>query len=508
MVEYKLMVSKAASLPIALSASGSKVPVFETPKESDSGANASRIDDESEGITDPFLDSLKLDTDADESVENDDTQVENVDFDPLLEPRDLNGEDAQGETFDVPIDLARDDVTHAATPEDDQGPDVDEPLTMSDVEQESVTDGAEEGPIEAPFLLPTDTTAAMPAESEVEEYTADPIGLYVDDVDLPWAKDRWAEHALGQTFSARRHVALVGSTLCVAGDATHLHDTRRFELLEELSFDAKTARVLALDPESRNLLLLTTAGKLLMYARSATASVVGVLTEVTSDMVTDLWQLAPGASQILVRKENGQLLEFSLTGLTPSPLPAATPARLVAMSELGEPRVSLWRSPTGLELILQAGEQQRSLRLTSAMERAASDVRPILVGFSDLVLYGARDHGLWICRASQLEFLPIPGCRSLTAITVGHLSGRPTAFVGLFSELEDRAEIACVDLVTGRASRISELCIHSDLSGPEDDPPELARIDSLVWDQSNGQLWAAGGFGLACFTQPSGSSIS
>jgi hypothetical protein len=508
MVEYKLMVSKAASLPFALSASGSNVPVSEAPKDRDSEANASKPDDEPEGIADPFLDALMLDTDADEPIDDDGIQLENVGIDPLLEPRDLNGDDASGETFDVPIDLARDDVTHAATPEDDQGPDVDEPLPLSEVEHESIADGAEEGPVEAPFLLPVDSSTSTYAESDVDEYTADPIGLYVDDVELPWAKDRWAERALGQTFSARRHVALVGSTLCVAGDSTHLHETRRFELLEELPFKGKTARVLALDPDARALLLLTTAGKLLTYARAESATATGILSQVSCDMVTDLWQLAPGASQVLVRNENGQVLEFSLAGLSQAPLPATARARLVAMSELGEPRVSLWRSPSGLELLLQAGEQRRSLRLTAAMERAASDVRPILVGFSDLVLYGARDHGLWICRASQLEFLPIPGCRSLTAMTVGHVGGRPTAFVGLFSELEDRAEIACVDLVTGRASRIAELCIHSDCSGPEDDPPELARIDSLVWDQNNGYLWAAGCFGLTCFTQPSGSTIS
>jgi hypothetical protein len=508
MVEYKLMVSKTASRPFAFSASDPTDPVPEAPKVRDNEADLSTVDDEPEGIVDPFLDSLAFDTATDDSLEDDEARLENVGVESLHEPRDLNGDDANGETFDVPIDLAGDDGAPAAMPDDEHGVDVDEPLPTSEIENDPASDGAEEGPVEAPFILSVDATAMVSPESEAEEYTADPIGLYVDDVELPWAKDRWAEHAMGEAFSARRHVALVGNILCVAGDSTHLHDTRRFELIDEIPVSAKTARVLSLDADARSLLLLSSAGNLLTYTRASNDEPKGTVGQVTDQMVTDLWQLAPGASKVLVRMESGQLLEYSLAGLMQTPPSVVAPARLVAMSELGEPRVSLWRNPSGLELILQAAEQQRSLRLTAAMERAASEVRPLLVGFSDLVLFGARDHGLWICRASQLEFLPIPGCRSLTAMTVGHVGGRPTAFVGLFSELEDRAEIACVDLATGRATRIAELCIHSDCSGPEDDPPELARIDSLVWDQNSGKLWAAGSFGLTCFAQPSGTTTS
>jgi hypothetical protein len=65
-----------------------------------------------------------------------------------------------------------------------------------------------------------------------------------------------------------------------------------------------------------------------------------------------------------------------------------------------------------------------------------------------------------------------------------------------------------IDLSTGRATRIAELSIHSDYTGREDDPPELARIDALVWDGNNGQLWAAGAFGLARFTPPLGPKSS
>ena len=79
------------------------------------------------------------------------------------------------------------------------------------------------------------------------------------------------------------------------------------------------------------------------------------------------------------------------------------------------------------------------------------------------------------------------------------------AFVGLFSELDDRADIVLLDLLTKRASRVAELNVLTDDSGPADDPPERARIDTMLWDPNLARLWVAGCFGLTCFSPPTAS---
>ena len=505
------MVASFAERPISCSAPNVKTPNPDPSSEGNDRDNGeSNPDDENVGVVDPFLDSLLPEQPYGEDVTEDDATLDGDGNVALVEPRDLDMLDNEGSPLDVPIDLIDDEVPLASEKDDTTGPDVTEPLDFPEVEGEVFTDGAEEGPLEAPITLDEATQSPLlQSDSDGDDYGNVPIDLFVDDAELPWAKERWTEQALGQTFSARRNLALIGNTLCVAGDATHLHDSRSFELLETLPLSQKTARILALDVEAKSIVLLTATGQLLSYSRTKTQTQQNAPLPLTRAMVSELWQLAPGVPTVLIRLENGQLLDLGPDGITPHPLPTnLSLLRLVALSDIGEPRVSLWRNSRNLELWLDAAGEKRKLRLSPAMERIASDTRPILIGFNEAVLFGARDHGLWLCPTQNQEFHPVPGCRSMTAITVGRLGSRPTAFVGLFSELEDRAEIAVVDLTTGRASRIAELCIHSDCSGPEDDPPELARIDALVWDQSNGKLWVAGCFGLTCFSQPVGVTSS
>jgi hypothetical protein len=467
-------------------------------------------EEELDGIKDPFLDSLLSDPPT-----TDDTSDENSDLDEgaapkLVEPRDLEIEDPDGNQLDIAIELIADDTATTHERDDATGPLGIETLNFPESENESFTDGAEEGPVEAPILLsdPSPLTEQQ-TEKDGEDYGDDPIGIYVDDADLPWAKERWTERALGETFTARSHLALVGNTLCVAGDETHLHDARTFALLEKLPITQKTLRILSLDVECKSLVLLTAAGRLLAYFRTQPGKTPCAPTILTQEMVTDLWQQGPGVPSVLVRLENGQLLDLTLDGLSQrEPHHRSTQQRLLAMSDIGEPRVTLHRSSRGLELQTDAAGETRTYRLSPSMQRAASEHRSISLGFNEAILFGARNYGLWLCPSKHHDFQPVPGCRSLTALAVGRLGSRPTAFVGLFSELEDRAEIATIDLTTGRASKIAELCIHSDCTGPEDDPPELARIDAMVWDPTQGSLWVAGSFGLTCFTVPANTTSS
>lgn len=463
-------------------------------------------DDDTLGVVDPFLEALSTVRDSDTDEPSEGGATRGLDIDELLEPRDLGATDVEQNELDVPIDLVDDDDRGLSRGDDEQGPDILEPLTVAETTDDALPDAADEGPIEGTFFLePAIGSKNDQSDVEGEGADNDPIGLYVDDAELPWAKDNWTERAPGQTFSARRHLALVGNTLCVAGDTTHLHDTKNDVVLEVLPITARTTRIVALDPEAKELLVLTATGQLFAYDRQAPGPVSSRLTLVSELMVSSLWQIAPGVPVVVVQGDNGQRYDYANRKLhLHAPLPGQEGSRLLALSGIGEPSVSLWKNAQALRLCVEASGETRYIPLTKALERAVASARPTLLGFNESVLVSVREHGLWLHQVGMREFLPIGGCRSLTAATAGHFGLRPTAFVGLFSELDDRAEIAMIDLSTGRATRIAELSIHSDFAGREDDPPELARIDGLVWDGSNGQLWAAGGFGLARFTPPLG----
>jgi hypothetical protein len=86
---------------------------------------------------------------------------------------------------------------------------------------------------------------------------------------------------------------------------------------------------------------------------------------------------------------------------------------------------------------------------------------------------------------------------------LGLLHDRTVGFVGLFSELDDRADLAIVELATGKASRIAELRVVTDSLLGDHDSPERARIDAMAWDATMQQLWVVGAFGVACFNPPS-----
>jgi hypothetical protein len=329
--------------------------------------------------------------------------------------------------------------------------------------------------------------------------------LQVDDIELPWAKERWTESSLHATFSPRQSLALVGTTLCVGGETTHLVHSRHFAPIQDIPSNARTRRVLWLDTDASRLLVLTTTGQLYLWRRNNDG--LGTTRKIlvpNAEIISMIWQLAPGVPTLLMRLESGRLLVWNDTTEAVSPIaPHSNRQRLRALSELGEPRIALWQDRSHPRLILELGENERSLPLGPSVAQAVADSHPLLAGFVDYVLLGVRDRGLFLHGPGSPDFVLIPGCRRLTALTVGLMHERPTAFVGLFSELDDRTDIVALDLPTGRANRVAELSVITDDAGPEDDPPERARIDTLLWDPSLMRLWAAGCFGLTCFSPPS-----
>lgn len=466
-------------------------------------------DEEATGMIDPGLDALLL-TDDPKDDYPDEGPAGEIPVGLLTDPMDLESEDEDHLGPDLSEAYAFAEGPVASSDDDEQGPLGKADWGIQDSGADNEPDEPEDGPIELHSLALEPLQPLHVGDSLDEE----PIStrfptLEIDDTELPWAKERWAELPLNATFSARQSLTLVGTTLCVAGESTHLVHSRQLDALEDVPTDSKTRRILCLDGEAQRLLLLTATGQLFLWNRAVESaeSTTNIVVQ-GGEIVSMIWQQTPGSSNLLMRLESGRLVAWNDAEacLTSAALHTAR-HRLRALSEIGEPRVALWQGRHDAHVTIDYGTTKHVVPLTPLLERAIADSNPLLAGFTDYVLLGVRDHGLFMRGPNSLEFSLVPGCRRLTAMAVGHMHQRATAFVGLFSELDDRAEIVTIDLSTGRAGRIAELHIHTDDAGPADDPPERARIDALLWDPVTLRLWAAGCFGLSCFSQ-SGATAS
>jgi len=466
-------------------------------------------DDDATGIEDPFL---ELQAEPDDSVDQTmaDGPAAEVPIGLPKDPRDVNsaGEDALGPDF-AELYSFDDDRYHLSDVDDAQGPNGQFEWGALDITAGMEPDDANDGPMETNTieLAPLQPLSGDESLDEEPLSTVPLPGLQIDDIELAWSKEPWTECALNVAISPRRTLALVGTTLCVGGESTHLVNTRLLTSTQDIPLSARTRRAFWLDIEANRLLLLTTTGQLFLWRRgNDTSGTTRRVTVPNTEVVSMIWQLAPGVPSLLLRLESGRLLTWddATETLSPSNTSRST-RRLRALSDIGEPRVSLWQDRNHTRLVVELQTSEQRLDLTSDMERAVSDSIPMLAGFIDYVLLGVRDHGLFLRSPGSSDFTLIPGCRRLTAITVGLVQGRPMAFVGLFSELDDRADIVLLDLLTKRASRVAELNVLTDDSGPADDPPERARIDTMLWDPNLARLWVAGCFGLTCFSPPTAS---
>lgn len=497
-------------------------PTPAPPKPADTGEAGTRTrrqahdePDDDADLFDPFLtDAIPEPSD----LGGDADDIRGVGFDVpdelLPEPSDLNAtEDSLG--TEVADDFGFSDNETLSDGDDDQGPSTGFAWeALDDLAESGEEDDAADGPLES---ASTTIEPLQPLRSETESDEEDMISegmpeVLADDTEITWARERWAELPLPSAYSARQHLALVGNTLCAAGERTHLIGSRDLLAIESAPVHTTMQRVLCLDSEPSRLLLLANSGHLLLWNRGNKAGeALRRIAVPNGEVVSLMWQLAPGVPRILFRLESGRTLHWddpTETLLPAQPQTRDDRWRLRALSEIGEPRVSLWQGPSGARLRVEVGASARDIPLSASLGQVVQGSRPLLAGYVDHVLCGVRDHGLFLHGPGAPQFVMVPGCRRITALAAGHLLGKPIAFVGLFSELDDRAEVAFVDLASGRSTRIAEVTIHTDDDGPADDPPERARIDSLLWDPAQSRLWAAGCFGLTCFQPPTAKLVS
>jgi hypothetical protein len=106
------------------------------------------------------------------------------------------------------------------------------------------------------------------------------------------------------------------------------------------------------------------------------------------------------------------------------------------------------------------------------------------------------DRGVHVSADAGSTFRKVQGCRRATAIAVGRLGGRPSAFAALFDPTSGRSALTWIDAASGDAWVIGYVVVDAD------DDDDLGRVVSLAWDPQAETVWAAGRFGLCRFRRP------
>ena len=324
------------------------------------------------------------------------------------------------------------------------------------------------------------------------------VAVDFNDVAIPWASQPWSEQKLRTAFVARQCINARRNILIAVGDAIDFLSLEDFTTLDSNPPTGKARFASFLDSTCKSVLVLKATGKLVVWNReSASFEVDASLRFRDIDRVADVW-IAPSGNQLWIRLDTGQLLGNADGSFKP----VALPGRCVAMGGNDEALLCLVRQTDGLSLVAVYESSFKILSVASELSDL-SEARSIsLVTLGQVVLVIARGYGLWLSTDGGVTFRKAPGCRDVTACTLGNFSGRIYAWASLFYELEDRAELVGIDLRASRVHKLAEYRVMSDSMGPEDDPPERARIDCLLWDSTRQRILAAGCFGLACFVPP------
>jgi hypothetical protein len=374
-------------------------------------------------------------------------------------------------------------------------------LTYSPLGEEPDEDGVND-----PSLLALDEVWSEidEADADRERPSVELHALEIDDSHLGWEKKRWHEQALPFAYAPQRGLTLAGEFLCLSGESTHLIHHRTCLPIGEAQACAKTVQMVVLDLPATRFLLLTATGRLLLWDRALDqGATVRATVRPTLDRVADIWQAHPGSSQVVVRLETGELYNLvDANGGALSFERAKSSARAIAQSLHGLPRLGLL-GHADRHVVATVDDKESPHPLPETLSVALGRGRPLVAADGDCWLVGVRDVGLWSSHTAGRRYQLVRGCRSVTAVCLGSLFDRTVGFVGLFSELDDRADLVVVDLATGKASRIAELRVVTDSSIGDLDSPERARIDGMLWDASLQRLWVVGSFGVSCFSPPS-----
>jgi hypothetical protein len=331
-------------------------------------------------------------------------------------------------------------------------------------------------------------------EADEETYVS------ASDAEFFWSPQPWCEHRLARAFVPHVGLAGVGNFILATGDSTEVLTADGLDVLETAPTSDTTSTAVALDDSATRSLLTTATGQLLLWDRhrhSVHFQMTGVLKNV--DRTTCICQGSTGTHGVWLLGDGS--IFFRDPGLDSfRRVQTSNDFLWIASTDTGV--LGLTRDYHLMSMSAQSDACTDRIRLPCLTNGSALAKSPILAAARDAILVGAREYGAWLSTDGGRYFQEIAGCRNLTAATFGVCSGRVCLWLALFYELEDRTDLVVVDCKSRRVSKLAKFSVFSDCPGPDDDPPERARVDSLHWDCARQRLWAAGCFGVTCFEPP------
>src|SRR5664280_242069 len=463
--------------------------------------NASHDPDEADTV-DPFLDESLID-ECTETIAAEDEDGTEIEIGQYLVPVRILGPDNGERDADLDIGGWIQEPEYAFVADELDGP-VTDPLCLALESENSSEDSElpEEGPASLDIPIEDWNLPAFDLDAQSGDDTstmANDLGPGdVNDAVIAWSGQPWCEHQLPAAFVPRVSLCMGQNVVIATGDATDALSLDDLLTIDEAPISNRTCAATLLDEEAKRILVVTVTGQLLIWNRNTRLIVsedTGQLKHL--DRAVDIWHDPFNSGSLWIRLGTGELLcrreasnEFTDVGVI---------GRCVALGSCDRTMRALLNHSQKLSLLIEDGQGTRTIRLPSDVDELAHARVPFLVTSTQFVVVGAREYGLWLSPDSGTTFRKIAGCRNVTTCTIGVFSGRTYVWAALFFELDDRAELVGIDCKTLRIHKLAEFCVVTDSSGPEDDPPERARIDCLIWDAARQRIWAAGCFGLTCF---------
>jgi len=362
----------------------------------------------------------------------------------------------------------------------------------------------DEGPLSSEISLPPDSLP--PADANDDACLADKVvgtdscGDFSDTA-FNWSSQPWCERRMTRAFVPRVHLVGRENFVLATGDSTDLLAANTLQSLVEAPFLGGTCSAAFLDNEAERVLIATTTGQLLIWDRSKRAVETPLTDSLrTLDYVTCVCESTPGSGEVWALLAHGGLYHRAPESQSFQQFQSPESYLWIVPNDLGV--CALTRDLHLVNLSARSRPSTNRIRIPHNANSAAFAKNPIVALSKTYVLVGAREFGAWLSIDGGRTFQEIAGCHGLTACTFGTYAGRAYLWLALFFELDDRTELITVDCKSRRASRVANFSVVADCAGPDDDPPERARIDSLYWDSVHQRLWAAGGFGLTCFEPP------
>jgi len=143
-----------------------------------------------------------------------------------------------------------------------------------------------------------------------------------------------------------------------------------------------------------------------------------------------------------------------------------------------------------LQLSSDGGSSFREILLAEPAATVAQGAAPMVAARGAIVALADAQRGLCISTDGGETFRMVVGAVNVSAIAFGERSGATALFAALYREGKDSSELLLVEPHGAVPVSIAELA-----GEPDEDAEETGRTQALL--VQSGQLWAAGGYGLA-----------